>query len=228
MKKMLIAISLVTICLIAIIIMNVAPEAELTTEPATELTTEPATELATEPATELTTESATKSGDPVVLIKTSKGDIKVQLYAKKAPLTVKNFLKYAESKHYNGTIFHRVISNFMIQGGGFTKNMSQKSTNAAIKNEADNGLSNKSGTLAMARTPVVDSATNQFFINVKDNTFLDHKNKSSMGYGYCVFGKVIGGMDVVDKIKNSPTTSKGSYSDVPVDPIEIKEVSLVK
>jgi len=169
-----------------------------------------------------------KSSDSVVLIKTSKGDIKVKLYAKKAPITVKNFLKYVDSKHYNGTIFHRVISNFMIQGGGFTKNMTQKATKAPIKNEADNGLSNKRGTLAMARTGVVDSATNQFFINVKDNAFLDHKSKSPRGYGYCVFGKVIGGMDVVDKIKDSQTGHKGRYSDVPIEPIEIKEITRVK
>lgn len=168
------------------------------------------------------------AASPVVLIKTSMGDIKVELNAKKAPVTVKNFLKYVDQKHYNGTIFHRVISNFMIQGGGFTKQFGKKETEAPIKNEADNGLSNERGTIAMARTNVVNSATNQFFINVKDNTFLNHRNKSARGYGYCVFGKVIGGMDVVDKIRNVETTSRGMYRDVPKEPVVIKEIVRIK
>ena len=165
---------------------------------------------------------------PIVVIKTSKGDITVELDPEKAPITVKNFLDYVDSKHYDGTIFHRVISNFMIQGGGLTPAMREKATNAPIKNEAANGLSNTRGTIAMARTNVVDSATSQFFINVRDNTFLDHKDNSAQRFGYCVFGKVIGGMDVVDKIKNVRTTTRGYSRDVPVEPVVIKEIVRVK
>jgi peptidyl-prolyl cis-trans isomerase B (cyclophilin B) len=161
---------------------------------------------------------------PVVIMKTSMGDIKIELDPEKAPVTVKNFLDYVDSKYYNGTIFHRIISNFMIQGGGLTPNMHQKKTKMPIKNEAYNGLSNKRGTVAMARTNIVDSATSQFFINVKDNTFLDHKDKSAQRFGYCVFGKVIDGMDVVDKIKNVKTGTKGYGRDVPVEPVLIKEI----
>ena len=169
-----------------------------------------------------------KSNNPVVIIKTTKGDMKVELFAKKAPKTVANFLQYVKDKHYDGTIFHRVISNFMIQGGGFTPDMKQKETKAPIKNEATNGLSNKRGTLAMARTGVVDSATNQFFINVKDNGFLDHRNKSARGYGYCVFGKVISGMDIIDKIKKVKTGRNGFYRDVPITPIKIISITKTK
>ena len=164
--------------------------------------------------------------NPIVVISTSKGDIEAELYADKAPETVKNFLAYAESGHYNGTVFHRVIKDFMIQGGGMTADMQQKPTKAPIKNEADNGLKNLDGTLAMARTSQVDSATSQFFINVKDNGFLDHKSKTPQGYGYAVFGKVIGGMDVVEKIENVPTTSKGMHQDVPAEPVVIKSVTV--
>ncbi len=161
---------------------------------------------------------------PVVLIKTSVGDIKVKLNQEKAPGTVKNFLNYVEKKHYNGTVFHRVIANFMIQGGGFTKNLERKKTDNPIKNEADNGLSNNRGTIAMARTSVVDSATNQFFINVKDNAFLNHKDRSAQRFGYCVFGEVIDGMDVVDKIKNVKTVSHSYFRDIPAENIVIKEI----
>ena len=161
-----------------------------------------------------------KGGNPVVLIKTSKGDIKVELNKEKAPISVENFLSYVNDGYYNGTIFHRVIKNFMIQGGGFTADMKQKPTKDPIKNEAKNGLSNAKGTLAMARTSVVDSATSQFFINLIDNKFLDHGTRD---YGYAVFGKVIEGMDVVDKIAIVPT----GYQDVPTETITIESITLV-
>jgi peptidyl-prolyl cis-trans isomerase B (cyclophilin B) len=158
---------------------------------------------------------------PVVVMETSMGNIKIELYPDKAPITVQNFLEYVKNGHYDHTIFHRVIDNFMIQGGGFTANMSQKSTLSPIKNEANNGLKNARGTVAMARTQDVNSATAQFFINVNDNTFLNFKSENPQEYGYCVFGKVIDGMDVVDKIKSVDTTASGTYRDIPVKPIEI-------
>lgn len=166
--------------------------------------------------------AAEKAANPVVEIKTSLGNMKVELYPKKAPLTVKNFLMYVAKKRYDGTIFHRVINGFMIQGGGFDKDLNKTATESPLKNEADNGLSNKRGTLAMARTYVVDSATNQFFINLKDNAFLDHKGKKS--FGYCVFAKVIAGMDVLDKIAKVNTTRKKGYKDVPEESVIIKEI----
>ena len=161
----------------------------------------------------------------MVIIKTTLGDIKVKLAADKAPLTVANFLAYADAGHYNGTIFHRVIDGFMIQGGGFDAKMNQKPTRAPIKNEAANGLQNKRGTIAMARTAVVDSATSQFFINVKDNGFLDFRAPNPQGFGYCVFGEVVEGMDVVDKIKGVRTGVQAGMSDVPVETIEIVSVT---
>ncbi len=160
----------------------------------------------------------------MVIIKTTLGDIKVKLAADKAPLTAANFLAYADAGHYDGTIFHRVIDGFMIQGGGFDANMRQKPTKAPIKNEAANGLQNKRGTLAMARTMVVDSATSQFFINVKDNGFLDFRSPDPQGFGYCVFGEVVEGMDVVDKIKGVRTGSKAGMSDVPLEAVAIISV----
>jgi len=166
--------------------------------------------------------------NPVVVISTSMGDIEAELYADKAPESVKNFIAYAEAGHYNNTVFHRVIKDFMIQGGGMTADMNQKPTKAPIKNEADNGLKNLDGTLAMARTSVPDSATSQFFINVKDNAFLDHKSKTPQGYGYAVFGKVISGTDVVQKIEGVSTTSKGMHQDVPAEPVVIKSVTVKK
>jgi cyclophilin family peptidyl-prolyl cis-trans isomerase len=165
--------------------------------------------------------------DPIVLISTSMGDMKVELYKDKAPVTVANFLSYVNEKAYDGTIFHRVIPRFMIQGGGFTPDMKQKPTKAAIKNEAGNGLKNDFGTIAMARTSDVDSATAQFFINAKDNDFLNHKDDTMQGYGYCVFGKVIEGSKVLQKIEGVPTGRKGSYDDVPVEPVIIKSVKVV-
>lgn len=158
---------------------------------------------------------------PVVLLKTNMGDIKIELNPEKAPISVRNFLDYVAEGHYNNTICHRVIDGFMVQGGGFNKEFVQKPVKTAIKNEADNGLKNERGTIAMARTNEVDSATSQFFINVVDNRFLDFKSKAPHEYGYCVFGKVIEGMDVVDKMRKVKTGAKGPHRDVPTETIEI-------
>ncbi len=166
--------------------------------------------------------------NPMVVMSTSMGDVKIELFEDKAPETVKNFLGYVNDKFYDGTIFHRVIPNFMIQGGGFDKDMTQKQTKAPIKNEAGNGLKNDTGTLAMARTNVVDSATAQFFINVKDNAFLNHRDETVPGFGYAVFGKVVDGMDVVHKIEHVQTSNKGMYENVPVEPVVIKSITVVK
>ena len=161
--------------------------------------------------------------NPVVEIDTSMGKIKVELFADKSPITVKNFLKYVDDKHYDGTIFHRVISNFMIQGGGMVPGLKEKKTGEPIKNESSNGLSNKRGTLAMARTNDPDSATAQFFINVKNNDFLDKANARD-GVGYAVFGRVIEGMDVVDKIRQVETGNRGPHENVPVQDVVIKSI----
>ena len=160
-----------------------------------------------------------------VLLDTSMGQIVISLDAAKAPKSVANFLEYVKSGHYDGTIFHRVIPDFMIQGGGFDASMNQKPTRAPIPLESKNGLSNVRGSVAMARTSVPDSATAQFFINIKDNAFLDAA-KASDGAGYAVFGKVVSGMDVVDKIWAQPTTTKGSYQNVPVTPVVIRKASV--
>ena len=159
-------------------------------------------------------------------IETSMGSITVELDDAKAPITVKNFLDYAASGHYDGTIFHRVIDGFMIQGGGFTKAMDQKPTKAPIKNEAANGLTNKRGTIAMARTMVVDSATSQFFINLVDNDFLNFRAPTPQYYGYAVFGKVTDGMDVVDKIAKVKTGFAGPHQNVPEEPVVIRKVTV--
>ena len=158
----------------------------------------------------------------MITIKTNHGDIKVELFDDKAPITCENFRQYIADGFFNDTIFHRVIPNFMIQGGGMEADMSQKPTRAAIKNEADNGESNRRGTLAMARTQQVDSATAQFFINLRDNDFLDHGTRD---FGYAVFGKVVGGMDVVDAIAAVPTGNNGGHQDVPVETVTIVEVT---
>ena len=155
----------------------------------------------------------------MVILSTSQGEIAIELDPDKAPVTVGNFLSYVDSGFYDGTIFHRVIDGFMIQGGGFTQDMKQKPTQAPIKNEADNGLRNEKGTIAMARTAVKDSATAQFFINLKDNEFLNH---GSRDFGYAVFGKVVRGMDVVEKIGHLRTGSAGGMQDVPLEPIVIQ------
>jgi peptidyl-prolyl cis-trans isomerase B (cyclophilin B) len=157
----------------------------------------------------------------MIVLKTNYGDITIELDFDKAPVSSANFLQYAKSGFYDGTIFHRVIDNFMVQGGGFTSGMKQKDNGKPIINEADNGLTNDLYTLAMARTSDPHSATSQFFINVSDNTFLNHKNKSSQGWGYAVFGRVVEGTDVVTKMKQCPTTSKSGHQDVPVDEIVI-------
>lgn len=160
----------------------------------------------------------------MIILKTNLGDIKVELDHEKTPKTAENFLQYAKDGFYKGTIFHRVIKNFMIQGGGFSSKMGKKDTHAAIENEADKGGENKRGTLAMARTNDPHSATAQFFINVVDNDFLNFKSKSSQGWGYCVFGRVTEGMDVVDKIKSVKTGSHGMHQDVPVEEVIINDV----
>lgn len=164
--------------------------------------------------------------NPKVLIKTSKGDITLELFADKAPITVNNFLSYVDEKFYNGTIFHRVIKDFMIQGGGFTPEFLEKATKPPIKNEAANGLKNLRGTIAMARTPEIDSATCQFFINHVDNLNLDHKDNTEH-FGYAVFGKVVSGMDVVDAIASVLTMTKGINRDVPRETITIISISRI-
>jgi len=168
------------------------------------------------------------AGNPKVELETSKGKIVIELLPEKAPETVKNFLNYVDAKFYDGTIFHRVIPNFMIQGGGFTADMKIKSAGAPIKNEADNGLKNERGTIAMARTNDPHSATAQFFINSVDNDFLNHKSKTQQGWGYVVFGKIITGMDVVDTISAVKTVTSGRFRDVPAETIEIRSARMLK
>jgi cyclophilin family peptidyl-prolyl cis-trans isomerase len=173
-----------------------------------------------------TTSGGTKMADTkmtTVVIETSLGNIDVELNGEKAPVSTENFLKYVDSKHYDGLVFHRVIKDFMIQGGGMDESLRPKETNAPIKNEAQNGLKNDRGTIAMARTSVIDSATSQFFINTVDNKFLDHSGPGP-AFGYAVFGKVTAGMDVVDKIRAVPTTIRAGMQDVPVTPVVIKTV----
>ncbi|MBP2673229.1 MAG: putative peptidyl-prolyl cis-trans isomerase [Deltaproteobacteria bacterium] len=166
---------------------------------------------------------------PLVLLETSMGDIKLELFPGEAPITVANFLTYVREGHYDGLIFHRVIGDFMIQGGGFTEDMKVRGTkHPPIRNEAGNGLRNEKGTVAMARTAVVDSATAQFFINTVDNEFLNHRGESPQGFGYAVFGKVIEGMDVVNKIQRVHTVLVGGYDDVPKTPVVIRKASLVE
>lgn len=176
--------------------------------------------LTADAAEKETASASTDSNIVTVLMQTSQGDITLELNKAKAPISVANFLAYINSGHYNGTIFHRVIRDFMVQGGGFDENMAQKATLAPIKNEANNGLKNDRGTVAMARTSVVDSATSQFFINVKDNAFL---NNGYRDFGYAVFGKVTKGMDIVDGISHTAT----GHRDVPVEPIIIKKMTVL-
>jgi cyclophilin family peptidyl-prolyl cis-trans isomerase len=171
---------------------------------------------------------AQASQQPVVTFETSAGNFEVTLYPDKAPATVKNFLTLVDQKHYNGTIFHRVIKNFMIQGGGLNASLEKIGGVSPIQNEADNGLKNLKGTIAMARTGEPHSATDQFFINTKDNSNLDHSGKNMRGWGYAVFGKVTNGMDVVMKIESSVTTTKSGRQDVPVKNIEILQIKRVK
>ena len=161
-----------------------------------------------------------------MLVATNVGEFTLELYPEKAPKTVENFLAYVDEKFYDATIFHRVIDGFMIQGGGFTPDMNQKKCKAPIENEAHNRLENEKGTIAMARTSIVDSATAQFFINVTDNEFLNYKGPQN--YGYCVFGKVVSGMSTIDKIKAVNTTTKNGHENVPIETIEIRSITRVK
>ncbi|QCR34788.1 peptidylprolyl isomerase A [Nissabacter sp. SGAir0207] len=167
---------------------------------------------------------AQAAGETHVMLTTSAGNIELELDSQKAPVSVKNFVDYVQSGYYNNTLFHRVIPGFMVQGGGFTADMQQKITNAPIKNEADNGLRNLRGTIAMARTADKDSATSQFFINVADNAFLDHGQRD---FGYAVFGKVVKGMDVVDKISQVKTENVGPYQNVPSKPITLLSAKIL-
>ena len=162
----------------------------------------------------------------MIVLHTTAGDITLELDFEKAPISAANFQQYAENGHYDGTIFHRVIDNFMIQGGGFAPGMKQKETEATIQNEADNGLTNDLGTVAMARTMEPHSASAQFFINVKDNDFLNHSDKSAQGWGYAVFGKITDGMDVIDELKGCLTGNAAGHSDVPVEDIIIESVTV--
>ena len=164
---------------------------------------------------------------PVVELDTSMGAIVIELNEEKAPKTVENFLNYVKSGQYDGTIFHRIIDGFMIQGGGMDAEMNEKPTNAPIENEADNGLKNDKGTIAMARTQDPHSATSQFFINVKDNDFLNHSGKNMQGWGYTVFGKVTSGMDVIEKMKGVPTGRFGMHADVPKEPVVINSATII-
>ena len=166
--------------------------------------------------------------NPKVILDTTKGQITIELYPKKAPDTVKNFLAYVDAGFYSGTVFHRVMPNFMIQGGGFTQDMQQKPTRPPIKIESDNGLKNERGTVAMARTQDPNSATAQFFISSADNDFLNFKDKTTQGWGYAVFGKVVQGMEVVDEISKVKTGAKGSHRDVPADPVVITTAKRAK
>jgi len=166
------------------------------------------------------------SDNPQVIMETTKGTIVLEVFPDEAPETVKNFLQYVRWGHYDGTIFHRVIPDFMIQGGGFTPDMKRKPTEMPIQNEANNGLKNKRGTVAMARTPDPNSATDQFFINTKSNSFLNHKDPTPQGWGYAVFGKVVNGMDVVDAISGVKTGKKGMMGDVPVETVKIIKMTI--
>jgi len=169
------------------------------------------------------------ASNPKVRMDTTKGVVVIELYPDKAPKTVENFLRYVNAGKYDGTIFHRVIKRFMNQGGGFTPDFKKVETFAPIKNEADNGLKNKRGTIAMARTSDPNSATNQFFVNTVDNTFLDHTSKTPRGWGYCVFGTVVDGMNVMDRIAKVPTGASGPFQqDVPLEDIVIQKVSVIE
>ncbi len=164
----------------------------------------------------------------MIKLTTTLGDITLELDAGKAPLTVANFIEYVKAGHYDNTIFHRVIDGFMVQGGGFEPGMKQKPTRETVKNEADNGLKNVAYSVAMARTPDPHSASAQFFINVSDNDFLNFKSATPQGYGYCVFGRVVGGQDVVDKIRKVSTGTRGMHGDVPLDDVIIKSAEIVE
>jgi peptidyl-prolyl cis-trans isomerase B (cyclophilin B) len=169
-----------------------------------------------------------ETANPMVLLKTSRGDITIELDAEHAPESTANFLRYIEENHFDGTIFHRVIPGFMIQGGGMTTDMLQKPTHEPIRNEAANGLKNMRGTIAMARTQVIDSGTCQFFINLADNHFLDHQEKTAAGFGYAVFGKVVAGIDTIDAIAAVSTGRRGYHENVPLEPVVIEQCRVVE
>ena len=179
-------------------------------------------------ATALLTLSALPAlaANPRVMMETSLGKVTLELDAEHAPATVENFLKYVDEGYYDGTVFHRVIDGFMIQGGGFDRELVKRNTHDPIQNEADNGLKNLRGTIAMARTNQPHSATSQFFVNLVDNGFLDFREKNRMGWGYCVFGKVVEGMDVVDKIKGVKTGSRGGHQDVPAEDVVLQRAEI--
>ena len=177
--------------------------------------------------TETEAEDTYHGNNPVVLMETSLGNFKMELFQNRAPVSVSNFLNYVNEGFYEGTIFHRVIPNFVIQGGGFTEDMGKKNTHPPIKNEARNGIGNTKGTVAMARTQIVNSATSQFYINLKDNPFLNHRDETNQGYGYCVFGQIIEGMDVVEMIARTPTSRKGRHENVPIKPVIIKSARVL-
>jgi len=185
------------------------------------------TEMTETEKTETEAEDTYQGGNPVVLMETSLGNFKIELFQNRAPVSVSNFLDYVNEGFYEGTIFHRVIPNFVIQGGGFTEDMEKKNTHPPIKNEARNGIGNTKGTVAMARTQIVNSATSQFYINLKDNPFLDHRDETNQGYGYCVFGRIIEGMDVVEMIGRTPTSRKGRHENVPIKPVIIKSARVL-
>jgi peptidyl-prolyl cis-trans isomerase B (cyclophilin B) len=180
------------------------------------------------PATAPAKSQVKKEKPVLVKMETSMGVIEMELDAQKAPITVKNFMNYVDRKYYDDLVFHRVIDDFMIQGGGFDKDLKLRPSDAGINNEAGNGLKNLKGTVAMARTPAPHSASSQFFINLKDNAFLDYKNPTPQGFGYAVFGKVTKGMDVVEKIGKVQTTASGSMRDVPAEPVMIKSIRKVE
>jgi peptidyl-prolyl cis-trans isomerase A (cyclophilin A)/peptidyl-prolyl cis-trans isomerase B (cyclophilin B) len=197
-------------------------------EPAAKPEPKPAEPTKSEPTKAEPTKAEALPEKPIVELSTSLGKLKLELFPKKAPKTVANFLRYVRAGHYSGTVFHRVIPTFMIQGGGFDSSLKEKPTSPPIENEADNGLTHERGTLAMARTPNPHSASAQFFINTVTNSFLNHREKSMEGWGYCVFGKVVEGMEVVDKIKDVQTGPKGPFDkDVPQTDVVINEVKLL-
>ena len=199
---------------------------ESATDEAAPAATEPSPMEPEAPSTEDPADLATP-GAPVVLMETTQGDIRIELYPQEAPESVANFLRYVEDGHYDGTIFHRVVRGFVIQGGGFTAEMQEKDTREPIENEARNGLRNERGTLSMARTMDPHSATSQFFVNTKDNAMLDHTAPTPRGWGYAVFGKVISGMEAVDRIEASDVVSRAGHNDVPDTPIVVESATVV-
>ena len=194
----------------------------------TQLLTPAVIMLTTLLTTAFSTPGCAQSAKPRVSFETTAGNFTLELYPDKAPDTVRNFLGYAERGFYENTVFHRVIKDFVVQGGGFDGKMTQKKTSGTVKNEADNGLKNNTGTVAMARTSDPHSASSQFFINLKNNDFLNHTGKNPQGWGYCVFGEVVKGMDTVNKIARAQTTTLGPYRDVPKEPIVVKRVVVEK